>query len=127
MRSIILFGFLLVIFVCCAIAIGAENQDQQGTAKSTELPGRTAFLNNKCNLCHSIESEKVEKTSGGYQKSTDKNVPPDLSGIGRKVKADWIVKYLKKTEALDGVKHARLYRGTEKELEALAKWLEELK
>src|SRR4029079_8703118 len=103
MRSIILFGFLLVIFVCCAIAIGAENQDQQGT-KSTELPGRTAFLNNKCNLCHSIESAKVEKTSGGYQKSTDKNVPPDLSGIGKKVKADWIVKYLKKTEALDGVK-----------------------
>ncbi len=28
-------------------------------AKNTA--GKTAFLNNKCNLCHSIESEKIEK------------------------------------------------------------------
>ena len=89
--------------------------------------GKTAFLANKCNLCHSIESEKIEKTTGGFQKSTDKNVPPDLSTIGKKHNAAWMTKYLKKTEALNGVKHARFYRGSTENLEAITKWLETLK
>ena len=122
MKKGIIIGSILLFVLGLAVYA-----DEQQTSTTNQNPGKTAFLSNKCNLCHSIESEKIEKSSGGYQKSNEKNVPPDLSGIGKKHNADWLVKYLKKTEALNNVKHARLYRGTEEELQALAKWLEGLK
>ncbi len=126
-------AFMTIICLCALIAwsfaqnVQDTDSDSTSVKNSDESGGKTAFLNSKCNLCHSVESEKVEKTTGGFQKSKDKNVPPDLSAIGKKHNAGWITKYLKKTEALDGVKHVRLYRGTNEDLEAIAKWLEGLK
>jgi hypothetical protein len=54
-------------------------------------------------------------------------VPPDLSGIGKKQNAEWFAKYLKHQEAVEGLKHAKLWRGTDQELQSLTKWLEGLK
>ena len=96
-------------------------------AEQSDNPGKTAFLSNKCNMCHSVQSEKIEKASGGYQTSNEKNVPPDLSGIGKKQNADWFTKYLKHQEAIDEMKHAKAWRGTDVELQALTKWLGNLK
>jgi len=122
MKKAIILGSIFLIAV--GIALFAE----EPTASSTnQNAGKAAFLSNKCNMCHSVESEKVEKASGGYQKSAEKNVPPDLSNVGKKHNAEWFTKYLKHTEALDGVKHAKAYRGTDEELQALAKWLEGLR
>jgi hypothetical protein len=96
-------------------------------AEEKSEAGKTAFLNNKCNMCHSIESEKIEKTTGGYQKSKEKNVPPDLTKIGQKHNAEWISGYITKKETLDDKKHAKAFRGTNEELEAIANWLASLK
>jgi mono/diheme cytochrome c family protein len=122
MKKAIIIGSILLFVL--GLALFAEEQQ---TTQANGSQGKAAFLSNKCNMCHSVESEKIEKSSGGYQKSTDKNVPPDLSGIGKKQNAEWFAKYIKKTEALNGVKHAKAYRGTEEELQAIAKWLEGLK
>ena len=96
-------------------------------AQDAEEQGKKAFLANKCNVCHSIESAKIEKTTGGYQKEKEKNVPPDLTGIGRKYKAEWIANYLLKKEKVENVPHVRLYRGSKEELIAMSEWLGTLK
>jgi|KBSSwiStaDraftv2_1062776.scaffolds.fasta_scaffold2666418_1 cytochrome c2 len=91
-----------------------------GFALAADPPGKTIFLANKCNTCHSISVDKIEKTS----KAKPKKEPPDLSTIGDQRTADWIVKYLKKTEAINNVKHAKTWTGKEEDLQVLAKWLE---
>jgi cytochrome c2 len=116
-------GFILGIMIITVVGLAFMASAEQ----SSDNPGKAAFLSNKCNMCHSVESEKIEKASGGYQKSSEKNVPPDLSGIGKKQNAEWFGKYLKHQEAMNGLKHARTWRGTDAELQALSKWLESLK
>ena len=101
-------GLLTFTFLCVSFAEAADD------------PGKTAFLANKCNTCHSVASDKIEKT----MKTTPKKVPPDLSTVGDTRTADWIVKYLKKTETINNVKHAKAWTGKEGDLTAIAKWLE---
>ena len=77
-------------------------------------------LANKCNTCHAIKADAIEKTS----KTKMKKEPPDLSTIGDQKTADWIVKYLKKQEMLDNAKHVKAWTGKEEDLQTVAKWLE---
>ena len=118
-------GIIFVSIVLLLVGVALFAEEQQTTENKDA--GKAAFLSNKCTMCHSVEAAKIEKASGGYQTSHEKNVPPDLSGIGKEHNAEWFSKYLRKTEALNGVQHAKAWRGTDKELEALTKWLESLK
>lgn len=77
------------------------------------------FLADKCNGCHSIESAGIKK------KANQK--PPDLSTIGKDHTADWLEKYLKKEETLNGEKHIKKFKGSDEDLTKLAKWFETLK
>jgi mono/diheme cytochrome c family protein len=88
-------------------------------AKAADDPGKTIFLDQKCNMCHAVEAAGITAKSAG------KN--PDLSAAGANKTADWFVKYLKKEEALDGKKHAKGFTGKDEDLQTLAKWLESLK
>ncbi|MBX7151088.1 cytochrome c [bacterium] len=81
----------------------------------TKDDGKTIFLATKCQLCHSIQSDGIER-SGKKEYS-------DLSKIGAKRTADWIMKYLKKQETIDGVKHMKVLTNNDTEIETLAKWL----
>ena len=101
---------LFVIFIALVRFAGAAEDD----------PGKKAFLANKCNVCHTVTSDGIEKT----MKTTPKKAPPDLSTVGDTRTADWIVKYLKKTEAINNVKHSKTWAGKDEDLNAIAKWLE---
>lgn len=120
-----------------------------GVAKAAdeEPAGKKLFLDNKCNSCHTIASQGVEKKSSAEaeeakdaketkdakegeakeEASASKKKVPDLGGVGVERKADWITKYLQKTEAINGKKHMKKFRGTDEELATLAAWLESLK
>jgi mono/diheme cytochrome c family protein len=87
-----------------------------------EPAGQTLFVGQKCNMCHSIEAAGIERTS-----KSDKMKGPDLSTVGDKHDAAWIVKYLKKEETLDGEQHGKSFKGTDEELQAIANWLATLK
>jgi mono/diheme cytochrome c family protein len=83
--------------------------------------GKAVFLDKKCNLCHSIDSQQIKKTS-------DKMKGPDLSNAGGMVEsADWLKKFIKKEVQLDGEDHKREFKGTDEELDAVAQWLVTLK
>ena len=93
--------------------------------------GKALFLSNKCNTCHTItaagvEKKKAEATAEDSKEKSDKK-PPDLSSVGLERKAEWIGKFLMKTESIKGDKHPRKFRGTEAELKTVATWLESQK
>ena len=89
--------------------------------------GKQLFLTNKCNTCHTIKAAGIEKKKSedaeDAKEKSDKK-PPDLSSVGLERKADWMGKFLMKTEAIKGEKHPRKFRGTEAELKTLSTWLE---
>ena len=126
-------SYFLVFLVPVLLGLTAFGQEEQTqTAAQTQsqpagADGKAAFLNEKCQRCHSIQTEKVELTAGGYVKSKDKNIPPDLSGIGSKHDAEWMFKYVKRTQTREGLKHAGVYRGSDEQLKSLADWLATLK
>ena len=89
-------------------------------AAAQEAAGKTAFLENKCNVCHTVESQKIEKTS--------KMVGPDLSNAGADVEsAEWLKGFLLKENEVNGGKHKKAWNGSDEQLDAIIKWVMGLK
>lgn len=83
--------------------------------------GKAIFLGQKCNLCHTIDSQGIAKTS-------DKIKAPDLSNASGLVEsADWLKSFLKKEVKKDDKNHLREFKGTAEELDAVVQWLVTLK
>lgn len=83
--------------------------------------GKALFLENKCNLCHTIDSQGIAKTS-------EKMKAPDLSNASGLVEsADWLKSFLKKEVKKDDKNHQREFKGTGEELDAVVQWLMTLK
>lgn len=98
--------------------------------------GKDVFTKNKCNACHNIASQGIEKASAAATEekgeeaaaATEKKVePPDLSTVGAKRDSAWIQSFLKKETDIDGRKHKKKWTGTPEELKTLADWLAGLK
>jgi len=87
-----------------------------------EVPaGQTAFLENKCNTCHSVDSAEIAKKS-------EKMKGSDLSNAGAEVKsAEWLKGFLLKKEELNDKKHKKTWKGTDEQLDAIVKWVMSLK
>jgi mono/diheme cytochrome c family protein len=83
--------------------------------------GKALFLENKCNLCHTIDSQAIARTS-------EKMKAPDLSNASGLVEsADWLKSFLKKEVKKDDKNHQREFKGTDEELDAVVQWLMTLK
>lgn len=102
---------LLSIFTLVALALPARAADD---------PGKTLFLDNKCNSCHSVDSQGIAKTMASSK-------APDLSKIGADHDAAWFSKYLMKEESVKDKKHVKAWTGSKEDLETLSKWLATLK
>jgi mono/diheme cytochrome c family protein len=112
--------YYAVILACiCFLGVTAYLQalDEQ---PAKEPAGKTIFLDNKCNTCHSIDSLSITKKMASSK-------APDLSNVGSEKKAEWIVKWLKKEETLHEKKHLATFKGTEDDMKTVAAWLETLK
>lgn len=115
MKSLIQY-FIFVFLVIGLYGFAFANYSNTGE----EPAGKKAFVDAKCNTCHGISSEGIEAKN-----KNSKN--PDLSGIGTKLKADFIKQYLQKKEQLNDKKHPSNWKGEDKALDDIAKWLESLK
>jgi mono/diheme cytochrome c family protein len=92
-------------------------------AAGGDAPGKQVFLAKKCQVCHSIDSLGIARTS-----KSEKTKGPDLSNVGATHLAPWIMQWLQ-TEVgnSEGKKHSKAWTGTEQELKQLAEWLATLK
>lgn len=87
-----------------------------------ENAGQQVFLDNKCHMCHSVESLEIERTS-----TSEKMQAADLSNVGAEHDAAWLAKYIKKEVQLDEEDHKKTWKGSDEELKAVADWLATLK
>ncbi len=95
-------------------------------AAETEPAGKKIFVDSKCQICHSIQSQGIEK-KGAAVKPDDKKAPPDLSTVGDQRTADWIAKFVAKKEAINEKKHPKGWTGKEEDLKTMSEWLATLK
>jgi mono/diheme cytochrome c family protein len=121
-----------IAFVSALLLGGAVAHSNGLVPAATPKDGKAIFLANKCNTCHTVQAAGIEKRKASSAeaeeaKEKSKVKPPDLSSVGLERKADWIAKFMMKTEAIKGEKHPRKFRGTEPELKLLASWLESQK
>jgi cytochrome c551/c552 len=91
-------------------------------ALSQNKSGKVIFINQKCNLCHSVSTQGIEAKT-----TSEKLKGPDLVGLADKYKPKWISLYLKKKVKKNGKFHKRSFKGTDEELQALVDWLLEQK
>lgn len=78
--------------------------------------GKAVFLDQRCNLCHSVSTAGIEaKTRSETMRG------PDLVDLDRD--AEWLEGWLKKEIELDGEKHKKAFTGSDEELAALIDWL----
>jgi len=99
-----------------AVSVGAFS-----TSQSDSLDGKKVFLDNKCNMCHSVSGADIEsKVKSGPMKG------PDLSGVVKSNKDEFLTQFLRKEAELNGKKHQKAFVGTDEELGALLAWLHTL-
>jgi Cytochrome c len=110
---------VLIIMLCAVCLWGRAFASEEEKAPL----GKGIFTKYKCRGCHSVDAAGIKKV----RTSTAKHKPPDLSGVGLTRDHEWIEKFLRKEEKIEGRLHPIKFRGTKDELEALAAWLETMK
>ncbi|HEY7161159.1 MAG TPA: c-type cytochrome [Acidobacteriota bacterium] len=112
MKKTLLFAITTIFFLTTVHLMAQESK--------TSDPGKKAFIDNKCNMCHAVSEQEIEKKTAASK-------APDLSGIGAKQNAEFFVKFLKKEVDMNGKKHSKSWAGKDADLQLIAKWLESLK
>jgi hypothetical protein len=100
--------------------IGAANIHDSATGGD----GKSIFIENKCNTCHSVDALGIKRT---IEPKAGEAIPSDLSGAGIKHDAGWFDKWLMKEVELDGKKHLKKFKGSDGDREILCKWLATMK
>ena len=95
------------------------------TLKTNSDSAKSIFQENKCNKCHSIESQSIKRTSEPPEGA--KYPPPDLSGVGLKHTSDWMAQWVTKQVEMHDKKHMYKFKGSDDELKTLTTWLGTLK
>ncbi len=91
-------------------------------AEEPASPGRSAFLAQKCDLCHSVPAAGIEsKMKSATMKGPD--LGPAVSQHDPKLLRD----FLRKQGQLGGKDHKKEFTGTDAELAAVLAWLGGLK
>ena len=80
--------------------------------------GKKVFVDNKCNMCHTVTSAGIE---------SKKSDAVDLSTVGKDRTVEFLTKYLKKEAKLNDKDHKASFKGTDEELTKLVEWLSTLK
>jgi len=99
------------------VATGAILVFLGAPSPAAALDGKAIFIATKCNLCHTVSSAAIAKTS-------EKMKAPDLTGKVTAADEPKLAKFVRKLEPnKDGKKHGKEFKGTDEELQAILDWL----
>jgi len=111
MKNILIYiGLIVTIVALYGFAFTIAQQDNDN--------GKKLFVDNKCNMCHTVKSAGIE---------SKKSDAVDLSTVGKDNTTEFLMKYLKKETKLNDKDHKSSFKGSEDELETLVDWLLTLK
>lgn len=97
-----------------------------GMEKAFSKDGKELFIESGCTKCHSVKAVDIKPQEKSLRRGR-KII--DHSGVGlRRDDPEWIKKWLKKEVKNErGKKHRIKWKGSEEDLDILAKWLTTLK
>ncbi|MEO8231129.1 MAG: c-type cytochrome [Ignavibacteriota bacterium] len=111
MKNLIIYLGLIVTIVALygyAFTIADQKSDD----------GKKVFVDNKCNMCHTVTSVGIE---------SKKSDAVDLSAVGKDATQEFLLKYLKKEVKLNEKDHKSSFKGSDADLKILVDWLLTLK
>jgi mono/diheme cytochrome c family protein len=108
--------------ITSGVALGALVAFASAATAAAQDAGQKAFEANKCSNCHSVDKVGIARKI-----ESEKMAGPDMSKVGDKHDAAWIVKFVSRETELDGKQHKSEYKGTKEDLQAIADWLASLK
>lgn len=111
MKNIVLY-LLFIISIIALFGFAFSMAQDKGPS------GQKLFLDNKCNVCHSVQSLSITST---------KKDAVDLSKTGDTYKADFITKYLNKESKINNKLHKVAFKGSAEDLTIISGWLNSLK
>ncbi len=113
----------MVVFVGVAVmmAYGIGGMAVAEEEKADCADGKAIFTESKCDMCHSVKAAGIEA-----KVKSEKMQGPDLTGVGSRHEADWIVKYVNKEVQLNDKDHKGAFKGSDEDLQSLIAWLEGL-
>lgn len=114
-------GFTLSVLAAVALLAVFYSGPANGAAAPAK-DGKQIFLDQKCNVCHSVSSAGIERTM-----KSEKMAGPDLTNLAAKQDAATLTKYLHKQVEINGKKHGKTFTGSDEELAAVISWLEQQK
>ena len=83
-----------------------------------EEPGRDAFVTQKCNLCHGVETRGIAAKA-----KSEKVLSTDLSAVADRRDREWLAQFLLREVELEGKPHKKEFKGDDEELQTLLDWL----
>ena len=108
-------GFTLSVLL--AILLLGVAYSPSAAGQGAKLDGKAIFLAQKCNMCHSVPTAGITRTT-----KSEKIAGPDLVNI--KEDAAFLGKFLRKQADLHGKKHVKAFTGSDEELGALIAWIQ---
>ena len=108
-------GFTLSVLI--AVLMLAVLYSGPASGQAGKLDGKAIFLAQKCNMCHSVPTQGIERTMKSATMAG-----PDLVNV--KEDAAFLTKFLHKQADLKGKKHGKAFTGSDEELGALVAWIQ---
>jgi cytochrome c5 len=108
----------IIIYLALVVTIVALYGFAYTLGNKPEVDGKKIFLDNKCNMCHTVQSAGIE---------SKKSDATDLSNVGKDRTEEFLMKYLKKETKINDKDHKFTFKGNDEELKVLVDWLLTLK
>jgi uncharacterized protein YxeA len=108
----------IIIYLGLVITIVALYGFAFTIASNDDGDGKKIFVDNKCNMCHTVSSSGIE---------SKKSDAKDLSNVGKEQTIEFFTKYLKKEVKLNDKNHKSSFKGNDEDFKKLVDWLTSLK
>lgn len=107
----------ITLYLILVLSIVALYGFAYGIAGNDEPEGKKLFIDNKCNMCHTVKSVGIE---------SKKSDAIDIVKLDEEKNDEFWMNYLMKKEKLNGKEHKTAFKGTEEELKKIVDWMKTL-
>jgi len=108
----------IALYLLLVLSIVALYGFAYAIAETDEPDGKKIFIDNKCNMCHTVKSVGIE---------SKKSDAIDIVQLEEGKNAEFWIQYLMKKEKLNGKDHKTAFKGKEEDLKKLVDWMLTLK
>jgi mono/diheme cytochrome c family protein len=118
-RGMVGTAVLLSVPLGITVLSAARASSAYASTAGDSAAGKTIFLEQHCNLCHSLESDGIQRII-----KSPAAAGPDLGGVVAKKGPEWTKKWLLREVEIKGQKHRKVLHLEDQQLTTLISWLE---